>query len=161
MSAVTPARASGQGATGRLYRGIPTEQRFWMRVDKRGPDECWDWRGALGKRGYGSISVNGTSCHATHFALELDGRSRPSPRHGACHSCDRPSCVNPAHLWWGTQRDNLQDAAQKGRTYSKRGTHCRKGHPFDYTNKIGHQICRACDAEKVRRHRARRAGANG
>jgi len=147
---LTPARPIGRGTSGRTLRGLPVEQRFWLRVDKQGPDECWAWRGSLGRTGYGSISVDGVVIRATHMALELDGRSRPSAKHGACHSCDTPSCVNPRHLWWGTQRDNLQDAAAKGRTFSEYGTHCRRGHEFSHTNKHGKQICKICQAARAR-----------
>ncbi|MCY0957741.1 HNH endonuclease [Streptomyces sp. H27-H5] len=51
---------------------------------------------------------------ATHVALEVDGRPRPGNLH-ALHSCDTPSCVNPAHLRWGTNADNVKDRGRRGR----------------------------------------------
>lgn len=94
--------------------------RFWALVDKRTPIECWPFKKITPKaKGYGSFYANGLQAPATHFALWLDGRPRPSAAHRACHRCDNPPCVNPHHLWWGTQGDNIRDASRKGRLSSK------------------------------------------
>jgi len=74
--------------------------------------------GSIDRRGYGQTRIGGTPgklVTATHVALELSGRPRPSFQHGALHRCDTPACVNPDHLFWGTQKDNMQDAKAKGR----------------------------------------------
>lgn len=80
-----------------------------------GDDECWGWTGAQNGIGYGVLTFHSQQRMATHLALEVDGRPRPSDEHVACHACDNPPCTNPRHLWWGTEKDNMQDAAQKGR----------------------------------------------
>ncbi|WP_408590103.1 hypothetical protein [Novosphingobium sp.] len=95
-------------------------ERFWSKVDKRGEDECWPWAGAKSGAGYGSIRQSarrGKYKHlmATHVALHLDGRKRPSKAHVAMHSCDNPPCVNPKHLSWGTNLDNSLDMVSKDR----------------------------------------------
>ena len=94
----------------------PLEERFWAKVDKRGPEECWPWLGANdSKRGYGTTWDGGRRRKATHVSWELHhGQPFPSGM-AACHSCDNPPCVNPAHIWPGTQSDNLLDARRKGR----------------------------------------------
>lgn len=51
---------------------------------------------------------------ASHIALHLDGRPRPEGA-SALHSCDNPGCVNPAHLRWGTQAENIQDRVSRKR----------------------------------------------
>lgn len=91
-------------------------ERFWEKVDKRGPDECWPWTAAVNNRGYGKIfdsrvrSVVG----AHRIAYELATGEQPGPWL-VCHRCDNRICVNPLHLWLGTYRDNTQDMFSKGR----------------------------------------------
>lgn len=92
--------------------------RFWSHVDKRGPDECWPWTGkfdAVGKRaqGYGRWTCRRKNFGATHISLLLSGRPRPDGM-VARHSCRNRLCVNPAHLSWGTHRDNMLDAVESG-----------------------------------------------
>ncbi|WP_310532554.1 hypothetical protein [Novosphingobium sp.] len=101
-------------------------ENYWKKVARGGPDECWPWTGARTLGGYGQIS-SGTRHHnkiaralATHIALAIDGRSRPSARHVAMHSCDRPGCVNPAHLAWGLPVENMRDMWTKQRAGHQR-----------------------------------------
>lgn len=98
--------------------------RFWAKVEKRGPDECWPWRGAS-RGGYGTISIYRTKVTAHRLSYELCIGPIPPGEgyHGTCvlHRCDNPSCVNPSHLFLGTGADNMQDMIRKGRGYFKRG----------------------------------------
>lgn len=88
--------------------------RFWERIVKAGPDKCWEWTGDRDKFGYGHVSWVGKPMLAHRVALSLtDGQWANSL--SVCHSCDNPSCCNPAHLWRGTQRDNSLDMVRKGR----------------------------------------------
>lgn len=92
-----------------------TIARFWAKVDRRGGDECWEWKGGRCKRGYGRIRVKNPRriVRAHIFAYQL-ARGRT---HGlfVCHSCDNPPCCNPAHLWLGANLDNMADMVRKGR----------------------------------------------
>jgi len=88
-----------------------TEKRFWARVQMG--LFCWDWLGAL-SQGYGHQEVAGsrTKAHRLSWVIHFG----PIPD-GLCvlHRCDNPRCVNPAHLFLGTQADNIQDMMAKDR----------------------------------------------
>jgi hypothetical protein len=90
-------------------------ERFWSKVDIRGPDECWPWMAQISRHGYGVFSVaHGKKMPASRFALATVVGWIPSELY-ACHRCDRPACCNPVHLFVGTPKDNTQDAIAKGR----------------------------------------------
>lgn len=93
----------------------PVAERFWEKVDKRGPDECWEWTANRYRNNYGCFMLKaGTSIPAHRFAHILTHGSIASDIL-VCHSCDNPPCCNPAHLWPGTPKENAQDMIAKGR----------------------------------------------
>lgn len=77
---------------------------------------CWLWVGATTKQGYGSFYVADKQARLAHrVSWFLHRGEMPPPSIKVCHSCDTPACVNPDHLWLGSQRDNAADCIQKGR----------------------------------------------
>lgn len=91
------------------------EERFWAKVARRGPGECWLWTGATNGNGYGVFrDVYGRPTTAHRVSLRLDGRD-PAGLVGRHRSGCPRLCVNPAHLRLGTQADNVADAVAEGR----------------------------------------------
>lgn len=91
-------------------------ERFW-RLTRKSDQSCWIWTGALTYDGYGRIRPGTGHLYVTvhRFSWEMHHGSIPN---GLCvlHRCDVRTCVNPSHLFLGTNRDNIDDMVRKGRT---------------------------------------------
>lgn len=111
---------------GSLCVSEKTKALFWSKVDARGPNECWLWTAYRDKAGYGHFLIGGKSVR-THRVAWMLHHERILPRgtghHGICvlHRCDNPQCVNPSHLFLGTQGENNADCMAKGRHKSSPG----------------------------------------
>jgi len=139
-----------------------TISKFWAMVDKRGPTECWLWRGPLSK-GYGEawlpvlghrkrMRAHRVSYHlmvgTVPVGLALD------------HLCRNPQCVNPAHLEPVTDKVNtLRGVGITALNAAK--THCKHGHEFTPENTYwirgGHRDCRECKRQQSAKRRALRS----
>jgi hypothetical protein len=90
-------------------------ERFWKNVDKSaGPDGCWIWKGGLSSNGYGQCRAVGRNRLAHRVSYEIVNGPIPDKLQ-VNHSCDIRACLQPKHLWLGTQADNIKDAMHKGR----------------------------------------------
>jgi hypothetical protein len=91
------------------------EERFWSKVDIKGENECWEYKGYITQSGYGQFRLKGKGVRAHRFAYELTKGTIPE---GACicHTCDNRPCCNPKHLWKGNPKENTEDRINKGRT---------------------------------------------
>ena len=93
--------------------------KFWDRVIVKSDNECWEWQGPTAGKGYGFFCSNGKSEYAHRYSYSL--RNGPIPSnigyHGncVCHTCDNPICVNPNHLFLGSNLDNVKDRDSKGK----------------------------------------------
>jgi hypothetical protein len=99
---------------------------------------CWTWNGGLDSHGYGRLYYKGRSYKAHRVSYALYKGELPKwdgHKSGICvlHKCDNPRCVNPDHLFLGSQADNMRDKAIKGRSI---GAHsCEKHHKAKLTSR--------------------------
>ena len=138
-----------------MSRSIPADQRIEPYIERIPWSGCWLWLKSLNNAGYGTVAVKGKSKMAHRFSFEF--YSGPIPKgHLVLHRCDTPSCVNPEHLFTGTQSDNQNDAQLKGRRYKQPSDRCLHGHPSIAENIYfyhGHRYCLLCKRESRRRHK--------
>lgn len=95
------------------------EAKFWANVQKT--SHCWEWTGTKSKTGYGVLYTphkttdSRRRIFAHRFVHELYHGPIPEGML-VCHHCDNPGCVNPDHLWLGSDQENTADRHRKGRT---------------------------------------------
>lgn len=87
---------------------------FWKYCVPLGKNDCWQWQGNIGTNGYGRGSCGGKTFAAHRVSYELHRGSIPDGMM-VLHKCDNPTCINPDHLFLGTDADNMQDKIEKGR----------------------------------------------
>lgn len=92
--------------------------RFWDKVDRRGPEDCWPWTAATNEHGYGVMRPEGQRSGPTVKAHRVSLMLAGVDIDGLVirHSCDNPPCVNPSHLSVGTKADNSADMVERGRS---------------------------------------------
>ncbi len=96
-------------------KGKTEEERFLEKINKKSINECWEWEGHRNKR-YGYFKLHsGQNIHAHRYSYFLETGYFPKTMEYICHHCDNGFCVNPKHLFLGTQFDNMRDMVNKGR----------------------------------------------
>lgn len=145
-----------------------TAARFWSKVDKRGPDECWPWTGAL-YEGYGRFAAKGVSKKAHRWSAIIAGQA-VADSNPVDHMCRNRACVNPAHLRPVSWRENAIENSVAVTAINASKSFCSRGHPLEGPHiriKVKRdgveRVCRLCHAENCRasRRRAKAALAKG
>jgi hypothetical protein len=131
---------------GVLSHGTP-EERFFGSIQYEPNSGCWLWERALWRRGYGRFKINGKYKAAHRFSYEIHHGGIPEDQL-ILHRCDTPPCVNPNHLFAGTEKDNMVDMVQKGRNPNRK----REAHPLARLSQT--------DIDNIRRRRASGEGNN-
>lgn len=115
-------------------KNIDREKSFWMKVDRRSPAECWEWKASTNNRGYGQFWIGHTFVGAHRFSYELVHGFILDSSKCVCHKCDNRKCVNPFHLFLGTHQDNENDKVSKGR--QAKGNNNGQGGTKNWKNKL-------------------------
>ena len=85
--------------------------RFWVKAEDTGT--CWVWKRSIKRHGYGVFGHKGKTITAHRASYELLNGEIPKGLY-VLHTCDNPACINPDHLWVGSQKDNMKDRVKKG-----------------------------------------------
>lgn len=116
IGAMTRAEAAKLARAAQMAKQPPLSDRFWSKVQKLGPNECWNWTAAVRRKdeGYGAFWFNRRHHPASRIAWIL---THGDINHGlvVCHKCDNPRCCNPNHLFLGTPKENDTDRVLKNR----------------------------------------------
>lgn len=143
------------------YRGYwarkVTDEQYLQRIRARSrslPNGCIQWTGNANYKGYGMMSYRNDMWMAHRLVYKLKVGLIPAGMF-VCHRCDNPGCINPKHLWLGTNSSNQRDAALKGRHQETKKTHCPRGHVYNAANtyltpRRGLRNCKLCARIRTR-----------
>ena len=142
----------------------PDRARFWCKVDRRGPDECWEWTASRSGNGYGIFWLGGKQKRAHRISWQLMNGAPPVGL-VSDHLCRNRLCVNPSHIEFVTNRVNVLRGASgiTGEPPPNKEIACINGHVRNddntYTRKNGLRECRVCHVERsrIRKRRIRKA----
>lgn len=137
----------------------PWKDRFPKHFSIGVADECWNWAGAKAVNGYGRMKMPGRNAEYAHrLSWEFHIGKIPIGI-WVLHHCDNPGCVNPSHLFLGTQTDNMRDMAKKNRSHHMQKTRCPHRHKYDIvritSNGRKRRDCSVCHLIASRKYKAK------
>ena len=97
-----------------------TKEKFWKKVEKGEPDQCWNWKASIRDDGYGAFWDGEKNISAHRYAFR-DVKGELVAGQVILHSCDNPKCCNPRHLTQGSVAENVADREKKGRRIAPKG----------------------------------------
>lgn len=132
-------------------------KRIADKIDASGP--CWEWTAYRDRNGYGRTGYDGKRQYVHRVVWKLLVGPQP-PGTVTDHICRNRACCNPDHLEQVTPETNARRAVGSVTMQNAAKTHCDNGHPFDEDNTYvwadGYRRCRKCNANAVRRYKARK-----
>jgi len=130
---------------------------FAKKVKKGQQDECWPWVASRNRKGYGQFAIQNYPVIAHRIAYILEHGSIPNEAPHILHRCDNPPCCNPAHLFAGTNEENIKDMVAKGRSAKGDRTGPRL-HPECMPRGSRHHGAKLNETQVVEIRRRRKAG---
>lgn len=111
-------------------------ERFEAKINKETESGCWEWTAYLDSKGYGAFRYEGKTrrAHRVSWMIYKGDIPKGNGYHGTCvlHKCDNRRCVNPEHLFLGSNQDNMLDMVSKGRGITPNFSGEKNG-MFDHT----------------------------
>lgn len=98
------------------YPKRPIKERLLSKITVDDSTGCWNWNKGKDKNGYGQIAYPEAGEYRAHRVSYLVFVGKIPAGSFVCHRCDNPSCINPSHLWLGTNDDNMADMVEKRRS---------------------------------------------